>query len=142
MRIHLAVPLSAPQPHPPHPLPFPSLSRAKPMHTWLRENGTTCPLAFSLVLYFGVQNDYVLGFIICEIFTVIALQDWVGWGIFTVIAGYPRRANGDSQHLEAPPELQDCLRFELFTVKNYRTGPFSKLLGNSFELYSSHSCQS
>ena len=26
------------------------------------------------------KNDYVLGFIICEIFTVIALQAWVGWG--------------------------------------------------------------
>ena len=72
------------------------------------------------------KNDYVLGFIICEIFTVITLQDWVGWGIFTVIPGYPRGANGNSQHLEARPELQDWLRFELFTVKNYRTGPFSK----------------
>ena len=50
------------------------------------------------------KNDYVLGFITCERFTVIALQDWVGWGIFTVIAGYPRRADGDSQHLEAHPE--------------------------------------
>ena len=29
--------------------------------------------------YCGVQNDYVLGFIICEIFTVVTLQDWVGW---------------------------------------------------------------
>ena len=72
------------------------------------------------------KNDSVLGFIICEIFTVITLQDWVGWGIFTVILGYPRRANGDCQHLEARPELQDWLLFELFTVKNYRTGPFSK----------------
>ena len=43
------------------------------------------------------KNDYVLGFIICEIFTVITLQDWVGWGIFTVIPGYLRRASGDSQ---------------------------------------------
>ena len=59
-----------------------------------------------------LKNDYVLGFIICEIFTVTALQDWLGWGIFTVIPGYPRRANGDSQHLEAHPELQDWLRFE------------------------------
>ena len=63
---------------------------------------------------------------ICEVFTVIALRDWVGWGIFTVILGYPRRANGDSQHLEARPELQDWLRFELFTIKNCRIGPFSK----------------
>ena len=72
------------------------------------------------------KNDYVLGFIICEIFTAIAFQDGVGWGIFTVIPGYPRRANGDSQHLEARPELQDWLRSEVFTVKKYRTGPFSK----------------
>ena len=39
---------------------------------------------------FGIvefKTDYVLGFIICEIFTVITLQDWVGWGIFTVIPG-------------------------------------------------------
>ena len=70
------------------------------------------------------KNDYVLGFIICEIFTVITLQDWVGWGIFTVILGYPRRASGDSQHLEARSELQDWLRFELFTVKNTGQGPF------------------
>ena len=52
------------------------------------------------------KNDYVLGFIICEIFTIITLQDWVRWGIFTVIPGNPRRTNGDSQHLEALPELQ------------------------------------
>ena len=58
------------------------------------------------------KNDYVLGFIVCKIFTVIALQDWVGWGIFTVLPGYPRRANGDSQHLEALQELQDWLQFE------------------------------
>ena len=32
--------------------------------------------------------------------------------------------SGDSQHLEARSELQDWLRLELFTVKNYRTGPF------------------
>ena len=75
------------------------------------------------------KNDYVLGFnrIVCEIFTVIiTLQDWVGWGIFTVILGYPRRANSDSQHLEARPELQGRLRSEIFTVKDNRTGPFSK----------------
>ena len=78
------------------------------------------------VLTVEFKNDYVLGFIICEIVTVITLQDWVGWGIFTVIPGYPWRASGESLHLEARPELQDWLRFELFTVKNYRTGPFSK----------------
>ena len=70
------------------------------------------------------KNDYLLGFIICELFTIIALQDWVGWGIFTVIPGYPRRANGDSQHLEACPELQDWLRFELFTIKITGQGPW------------------
>ena len=57
---------------------------------------------------------YVLGFSICEISTVITLQDWVGWGIFTEIPGYPRRANGESQHLEARPELQDWPQFEIF----------------------------
>ena len=72
------------------------------------------------------KNDYVLGFVVCEIFTVIALQDWVGWGIFTVIPGCSRRVNSDSQHLEARPELQDWLRSGLFTIKNYRTGPFLK----------------
>ena len=51
------------------------------------------------------KNDYVLGFIICEISTVITLQDWVGWGIFTEIPGYPRRANGDSQHLRGTPRI-------------------------------------
>ena len=70
------------------------------------------------------KNDYVLGFTICEIFTVITFQDWVGRGIFTVIPGYPRRANGDSQHLEARTELQDWLRFKLFTVKITGQGPF------------------
>ena len=64
-----------------------------------------------------LKNDYVLGFIICEVFTVIALQDWVGWGIFTVIPGCPLRTNGDSQHLEAFPKLQDWLQSELFTVQ-------------------------
>ena len=78
------------------------------------------------IWYCGAQNDYVLGFIICKMFTVIALRDWVGRGIFTVIPGYPQRANRDSQHLEARPELQDWLQFELFTVKNDRTGHFSK----------------
>ena len=51
------------------------------------------------------KNDYVLGFITCVIFTVITLQDWVGWGIFTVILGYPGRANGDSQHLRGTPRI-------------------------------------
>ena len=74
------------------------------------------------------KNDYILGFIICEIFTVITLQDWVGWGIFTVFPGYPRRASGDSQLIRgmlritgwAPvriiyrKKLQDRALFELF----------------------------
>ena len=51
-------------------------------------------------------------------------------------SGYPRRANSDSQHSEARPELWDWLWFELFTEKNYRIGPFSGYLGNNFELYS------
>ena len=86
--------------------------------------------------YCGVQNYSVSGFIIFELFTVISFQDWAGWGIFTVIPGNPRSTKGDSQHLEARPELQDWPRSELFTVKNSRTGPFSNYLGNSFELYS------
>ena len=49
------------------------------------------------------------------LFTVITLQDWVSWGIFTVIRGHPHRANGDTQHLEAHPELRDWLRFEKIT---------------------------
>ena len=75
----------------------------------------------------GVQKWLRLRFffIIYEIFTAITLQDWVGWGIFTVIPGYPGRANGDSQHLEARPELQDWLQFELFSVKKIAgQGPF------------------
>ena len=91
--------------------------------------------------YCGVQNYSVSGFIIFELFTVIVFQDWAGWGIFTVIPGNPRRTKGDSQHLEARPELQDWLRSELFTVKNSRTGPFSNYLGNNFELYSNCAIQ-
>ena len=60
--------------------------------------------ALHFTLTVELKNDYALGFIICEIFTAIALQDWVGWGIFPVIPGYPGRANGDDQHLEARPE--------------------------------------
>ena len=87
-------------------------------------------------IYCGVQNYSVSGFIIFELFTVISFQDWARWGIFAVSPGNPRRTKGDSQHLEARPELQDWLRSELFTVKNDRTGPFSNYLGNNFELYS------
>ena len=88
--------------------------------------------------YCGVQNYSVSGFIIFELFTVNFFRDWAGWGIFAVIPGNPRRTKGDSQHLEACPELQDCPQSELFTVKNSRTGPFSNYLGNNFELYSKH----
>ena len=67
--------------------------------------------------------------------TVDFKKDYVlGWGIFAEIPGHPRRTNGDRQHLEARPELQDWLRSELFTVKNYRTGPFrndSEIISNS-----------
>ena len=48
--------------------------------------------------------------------------------MFAVIPGYPGRANGDSQHLEAHPELQDWLRFELFTVKITGQSPFLSVL--------------
>ena len=71
--------------------------------------------SFRIRFYF--LREIVLGFIICEIFTVIALQDWVGWRIFTVSPGHPLRANGDSQHLETHPELQDWLRFELLIYR-------------------------
>ena len=74
--------------------------------------------------------------LVFELFTGIFFQDWAGWGIFTVIPGNPRRTKGDSQHLEARPELQHWPRSELFTVKNSRTGPFSNYLGNHFELCS------
>ena len=87
-------------------------------------------------IYCGVQNYSLSGFTIFELFTVICFQDWAGWGIFTVILGNPRRTKGDSQHLEARPELPDWLRSELFAVKNSRTGPFSNYLGYNFELYS------
>ena len=89
--------------------------------------------------YCGAQNYSVSGFIIFELFTVNYFQDWAGWGIFTVIPGNPRRMKGDSQRLEARPELQDWPRSELFTVKNSRTGPFSNYLGNNFELCSKKS---
>ena len=71
-----------------------------------------------------LKNDYVLGFITCEIFTVITFN-FTGLGRLGNIYRNSR-VSGDSQHLEARPELQDWLRFKLFTVKNYRTGPFSK----------------
>ena len=69
---------------------------------WTLFRYTWWKLLFHITVEF--KNDYVLGFIIREIFTEITLQDWVGWGIFTVIPGYPRRASGDSQHLEARSE--------------------------------------
>ena len=84
------------------------------------------PKGVCVLEYCGVQNYSVSSFILFEKFTVLFFQDWAGWGIFTVILGNPRRTKGDSQHLEARPELQDWLRSELFTVKNYRAGPFSK----------------
>ena len=58
----------------------------------LRGECVNRPCLFLVTVDF--KNDY---FIICGIFTVITLQDWVGWGKFTVIPGYPRRASGDSQ---------------------------------------------
>ena len=56
-----------------------------------------------------------------ELFTANFFQDWAGWAIFTVISGNPRRTKGDSQHLEARPELQDWPQSELFTVEISRT---------------------
>ena len=101
------------------------MSSSRPTIFFFVPKRTHRVLEFSLPKqYCGVQNDYVLGFNLCEIFTVIALQDWVSWGIFTVIPGFPRRANGVSQHLEARPELRDWPRFELFTLKITGQGPF------------------
>ena len=54
------------------------------------------PLKKELCFTVEFKNDYVLAFIICEIPTVITLQDWVGWGIFTVIPGI-HGESGDSQ---------------------------------------------
>ena len=64
-------------------------------------------------VYCGVQIIPYRVFILFELFTVMVFQDWAGWEIFTVIPGNPRRTKGDSQHLEARPELQDWLRSEL-----------------------------
>ena len=74
----------------------------------------------------GVQDYCVLGLLLHNIFMVISLQDGVGWGILTVIGGITGGANNDSQEEQMRPQVQDLLRFELFTVKDYRTGPFSK----------------
>ena len=70
------------------------LYQAQGWRQTLSSGGKHCPLwgvGASWQFTVEFKNDYVLGFIICEILTVIALQDWVRWGIFTVIPGYPRR---------------------------------------------------
>ena len=67
-----------------------------------------------------LKNDYVLGFVICEIFTVIAFQDWVGWGNIY--------CNLNSQHVEARPELQDGPRFEIFTVKKLQDSALFEII--------------
>ena len=74
------------------------------------------------------KNDYVLGFIICEILTAITLQDWVGWGIFTVIPGNPRRTKGGSRRLKARPELQDWLRSEFFERNKLQDWAFFEII--------------
>ena len=74
--------------------------------------------------YCGALNHYALVFIIFEMFTVLALQCWGGWGIFAVIPGYPRRANGDSQH-----------------AQNYRIGPCSNYLPSRPKLLQKSSLQ-
>ena len=46
-----------------------------------------------------VQNDYVFGFVVGEIYTVISLQEWVCWEIFTaILARNPQRANGAARN--------------------------------------------
>ena len=48
-----------------------------------------------------------------------------------VIPGYPRRANGDTQRLEARPELQDWLRLEVFTVKKLQDRALFEIIRQS-----------
>ena len=115
------------------PLPPRIVKKLPIRNSWALTN-KILPIPLSILYYFELlwsSNYSVSGFIIFELFTVIFFQDWAGWGIFTVIPGNPRRTKGDSQHLEARPELQDWPRSELFTVKNSRTGPFSNYLGMS-----------
>ena len=50
-------------------------------------------------------------FFVCEIFTVISLQDGVGWEISTLIWGNNRGPNIDSHEQQMRPELQDWLQF-------------------------------
>ena len=73
------------------PMPFVGmpLHPSNNMYTVVGSGTEALPMRFLAKTEVTVEfkNDYVLGFIICEIFTVIALQDWVGWGIFTVIPG-------------------------------------------------------
>ena len=57
--------------------------------------------------YCSVQNYCVSGSSICEIFTVISLQEGVGWEIFTVIWGSLLGSNIDSQDQQTHSELQD-----------------------------------
>ena len=88
------------------------------------------PILFLWVRFFfsctvELKIDYVLGFIFCEIFAVLTFHDWVGWGIFALISGYPRRTTGDSQHLEARPELQDWLWSEFQERKSSPKRKFS-----------------
>ena len=40
-----------------------------------------------VLIYCRAQNNYLLGFISCEIFTVISLEKGVGWEMFTMISG-------------------------------------------------------
>ena len=83
-----------------------------------------CRFVALLYDYCGVQKWLRIRFYYLRDITGSTLQDWVGWRILTVILGYLQRANGNSQHLEALPGLQDWLRFELFTVKITGQGPF------------------
>ena len=83
-------------------------------------------LLFTCLSTVEFKNDCVfrlhyLRDIYCNYFTGLGQL-----GNIAVIPGYPRRANGDIQHLESRPELQDWLRSELFTVNNYRRGHLSK----------------
>ena len=85
------------------------------LNSILKTLDTSVPYLFTFcfLLLLWSSKIFLIGFYYFELFTVF-FQDWASWGIFTVILGNPRRTKGDSQHLEARPELQHWLRSELF----------------------------
>ena len=76
--------------------------------------------------YCSVQKrESISNFFFCsKIFTVISLQEGVGWDIFPVLWGNRWETNIDSQKQQMCPELQDWLQFELFTLNITGQGSF------------------